>query len=555
VTRAFLLALVAALVATPLVRGWARRIGAVAKPRQDRWHQKPTALLGGVAIAIGIAVSVLSNEASRSRVALALSTSAMFALGVYDDRKPLRPREKLLGQLAIVSAYVLVARPLVFGNAVVDSVLAVLFLAFVCNALNLLDHIDGLAAGAAAIGAFGLAHGLALTGLHGEALFACAIAGAALGYFVFNVSPASIFMGDGGSLSLGFALGALALEEVSHGSTLQLRIAPIAFLALPLLDSSLVIVARVSEGRAISQGGRDHSSHRLVALGLDDRKATMALHVAAMVAAAAGGFLLHAPLAPGLFAMSAVLGLILALGSYLLHAPARTTARSSAGRWLASGPMRHARRLVHDLAIAGLAFTGAITMRFDGDLRAPAAAFHLHRALPIVAAQALVLHLCTRGRASWRDAGGVEVLRVIVATGFASAIAALFASSRGLVAIDGLLLAGLACGSMFSRRAIDSLVASARNGCPALVYAHGAESGALLEGLRRTDVRAIALVVDDAGALGPSVSGVPVLSEPFDRAVARLSITDVCISPLAARGMEIARLSTARGLRVRHVGA
>jgi UDP-GlcNAc:undecaprenyl-phosphate GlcNAc-1-phosphate transferase len=477
VTRTFLYALISALIATPVVRAFARRIGAVAKPRADRWHQRPTALLGGVAIVAAIVVAVLSSEAARSRSALLGATLAMFALGVYDDRTQLRPRAKLLGQLAIVSAYVLCARPVVTGMAAIDAAFAVLFLAFVCNALNLLDHIDGLAAGAAAIGAFGLAHGLTLAGQHGAALFACAIAGAALGYFVFNVSPASIFMGDGGSLSLGFALGALAIEEVSHGSSLQVRVAPLAFLALPLLDASLVIVARVSEGRSISVGGRDHSSHRLVSLGLDDRKATMALHVAAMVAAAAGGFLLHAPLAPGLFAFIAILGLLLSLGSYLLHAPAKTTlSRSTAGAWLESELARHLRRLVHDVAVAGLAFTGAIAMRFDGDLRGAEAAFHLRVAVPVVLAQALVLHVVTRGRASWREAGGVEVLRVAIATVFTSAIAALSGSARGLVAVDGVLLAGLACASLFSRRAIDALVFAARSPAVGLARLQSSEA-------------------------------------------------------------------------------
>ncbi|MGZ3419202.1 MAG: hypothetical protein ACXVEE_15120 [Polyangiales bacterium] len=551
-SRALLLAFVAALIATPLVRAWARKIGAVARPRQDRWHQKPTALLGGVAIVIGIAIGVIASDASRTHLALPVATLAMFALGLYDDRIQLRPRAKLLAQLGIACSYVVAVRPVIVGIVAIDMVLSVFALVFVCNSVNLLDHIDGLLAGAAAIGGYGLAHALLLAGMHAEAAFACAVAGAALGYLVFNISPASIFMGDGGSLSLGFALGALALSVVSHGSTLQLRVAPVAFLALPLLDTSLVIVARVAEGRAISQGGRDHSSHRLVSLGLDDRTATLALHLAGLVAAAAGIFLLHVPAAPGLFVVIGVLGLLLALGSYLLHAR-KTPARAWLGAWLASPIARHARRLLHDATIAGLAYTGAIAMRFDGDLRSIGAAQHLRIAVPVVAAQALALHLFTSRRASWRDAGAVDVVRIGLATCAATAVATFGTTSRGLLAIDAVLLAGLGCASLFSRRTIDGLVAAARRGAPALVYAHGAESGAVIDQLRRSEVRPIGLVVDDAGALGPSVSGVPVLREPFALAVARPSVGDVWISPLAARSAEMAAFCRTHHVRVHYL--
>jgi UDP-GlcNAc:undecaprenyl-phosphate GlcNAc-1-phosphate transferase len=150
------------------------------------------------------------------------------------------------------------------------------------NSFNLLDNMDGLAAGTAAIAALGLALVAGLVPDSGSAVVAAALAGACLGFLPFNYRPhrpAALFMGDSGSHMLGFALGGLALlaSPGGAGGAAAAVAAPLLILALPVLDTGLVMLVRFSEGRAVWQGGRDHSSHRLVYSGMSERRAVAVL--------------------------------------------------------------------------------------------------------------------------------------------------------------------------------------------------------------------------------------------------------------------------------------
>ncbi len=158
------------------------------------------------------------------------------------------------------------------------------------NAFNLLDNMDGLAAGVAAIGAAAYLILALAGGAPADVLMLAAYAGATCGFLVFNVHPASIFMGDAGSLFLGFTLALLAVRSgagLGAGGTSAVII-PLAILSVPIFDTTLVTFMRSLAGRRISAGGRDHSSHRLVALGLPERRAVFVLWVSAGLAAIVG---------------------------------------------------------------------------------------------------------------------------------------------------------------------------------------------------------------------------------------------------------------------------
>ncbi len=292
----FLAVAVAALLAlllTPLVRLLARRIGMVAKPKTDRWHKKPTAMLGGVAIWLSVTVSYFffirphtpqgwgHFPGSFLDVVIGASTF-LFLVGLADDFLNTKPYQKLIGQV-MGSAFVIyygLSLPWTTYSSL-NVAITIFWLIGVTNALNLLDNMDGLATGIAVIASGFLALSFLSTGQLTEALMLVTFAGALLGFLVYNSNPASIFMGDSGSMFIGFFLASAALVNVSGGrsrSLLPVLAVPILVLFIPIFDTTFVTILRKFSGRAASHGGRDHTSHRLVALGLSERHAVWMLY-------------------------------------------------------------------------------------------------------------------------------------------------------------------------------------------------------------------------------------------------------------------------------------
>src|SRR5215831_8534335 len=205
-TRAQLMAVAAAfilaVVLTPLVRALARRGAMVAQPKSDRWHKKPTAMLGGVAIwfAVVIASIVFIPRSTYAPVVIGASTF-LFMVGFVDDILHTKPYQKLIGQI-MGSAFVIyygLSVPWTRSHSV-NMAITIFWLIGITNAINLLDNMDGLAAGIAAIAASFLAMSFGVSGQSNEALMLAVFAAALLGFLIYNSHPASIFMGDSGSL-------------------------------------------------------------------------------------------------------------------------------------------------------------------------------------------------------------------------------------------------------------------------------------------------------------------------------------------------------------------
>jgi UDP-GlcNAc:undecaprenyl-phosphate/decaprenyl-phosphate GlcNAc-1-phosphate transferase len=279
--------LVLAGACAALLAATVRRLpGPRAVPLPDRWHRTVTPASGGIALfgafLLGLQPGLFSAAVSNDYLPLILGTGAAFALGLWDDAASIGVRKKFAGQLVIaLSAAIAGVRPdwlpLWAGIPV-----ACLILIASMNSFNLLDNMDGLAAGTAAIAALGLALVAGLVPGSGSSVVAAALAGACLGFLPFNYRPgrpAELFMGDSGSLMLGFALGGLALlaSPGGAGGAAAAVAAPLLILALPVLDTGLVMLVRFSEGRPVWQGGRDHSSHRLVYSGMSERRAVAVL--------------------------------------------------------------------------------------------------------------------------------------------------------------------------------------------------------------------------------------------------------------------------------------
>jgi UDP-GlcNAc:undecaprenyl-phosphate/decaprenyl-phosphate GlcNAc-1-phosphate transferase len=294
-----LLAFGLALVLVPICRTAARRLGFVAKPRADRWHARPTALLGGVAIAATVLSLHVVFLGFTELPILLLAATAMFTIGLVDDVVSLKPVTKLVFEIAVASFLVFFNYRLGWVTSLtLDTLLTVFWIVGLTNAFNLLDNMDGLCAGLSVVAGTGVLTALSLYDPSGpQAIHLAFVIGAAAAFLVYNFNPASIFMGDSGSLFLGLNLSVLTLAgpSAAHAPSglLSIMAAPALILMVPILDTSLVTISRILAGRSAAQGGRDHSSHRLVAIGLSERGAVLALWALAALGGLLGVALQH----------------------------------------------------------------------------------------------------------------------------------------------------------------------------------------------------------------------------------------------------------------------
>ncbi|MCP4428872.1 MAG: undecaprenyl/decaprenyl-phosphate alpha-N-acetylglucosaminyl 1-phosphate transferase, partial [Chloroflexi bacterium] len=281
----FLIALAVTGMSTPWVRRAAIWFGFVDSPAQRKLHSAPMPLMGGVAIFAGaiIAVLIFANQLPREVTAVLLASSVVALVGLIDDRRGLPAWAKMGGQFVgfLILAYwgVRVRLPISLWQ---NYALTFVWLAGISNAINFLDNMDGLSAGVSGVAAafillMGLQNGQFLV-----SALAAAILGACLGFLRYNFKPAQIFMGDVGALFLGFLLAVLALQlRFPDNSNFVTWMAPLFILGLPIFDTTLVTISRIRRGVSPNTAGKDHTSHRLVAMGFTQREAVLLLYLAA----------------------------------------------------------------------------------------------------------------------------------------------------------------------------------------------------------------------------------------------------------------------------------
>jgi UDP-N-acetylmuramyl pentapeptide phosphotransferase/UDP-N-acetylglucosamine-1-phosphate transferase len=276
---AFVTATAVALVGTPVLRRLATATGFVDHPAPRKSHRHPIPYLGGIAIITSVLVALLFEARAAPRVGvLMVGAAALGAMGLLDDDRTVDPRFRFLAEtLAAVLAVVVGVRIHATGIEALDILITIVWIVGVTNAINLLDNMDALAAGVSAVTALSV-FALAILGRQPVvATLAGAVAGACLGFLVYNRPPASIFMGDAGSLFLGFVLAILTINVSPAVFPPVSFLIPLLLLAIPVLDTTVVTVARLRRGRPVSQGGRDHLSHRLAKRGLRRRRAVAVL--------------------------------------------------------------------------------------------------------------------------------------------------------------------------------------------------------------------------------------------------------------------------------------
>ena len=312
---AFFGALVFTLILTPLVRELNRRLGMVDKPDPRRINKVPIPRGGGIALFLGIALtscllitcygsSVLGPENAHF-LKLSLLATLMVAIGFTDDKFGMNPKVKLLGQLVVAFLtwwWVGLGFRGLWPNlpAAIDCVLTVFWIAGAVNAFNLIDGLDGLASGLALIATIGMAGSLFFAGHAESTLFYFAFAGGLLGFLRYNYNPASVFLGDSGSMLIGFTLAVLPLNIHVTNSFLVSIGVPLLAMGVPIFDTSLAIIRRSVRRLLKREGGvtgnaevmtadTDHLHHRILrASGLNQRKAAWTLYAFAAFLVAVG---------------------------------------------------------------------------------------------------------------------------------------------------------------------------------------------------------------------------------------------------------------------------
>lgn len=537
-------AFVLALVLTPLVRALARRQGMIAEPKTDRWHKKPTAMLGGVAIWLSFTISYLAFI-PRTPIGwriLAASTF-LFLVGLVDDLVHTKPYQKLIGQI-MGSAFIIyygLSLPWT-GSHLLNMLLAIFWLIGITNALNLLDNMDGLASGIAVIAACFLALSFMNTGGLTETLMLVAFAGALLGFLVYNSNPASIFMGDSGSLFIGFFLASTALVNVSGGrsrSFLPVLAVPILVLFIPIFDTTLVTVLRKLSGRSASQGGRDHTSHRLVALGMSERRAVWMLYGFAALSGTLALVVQSVKLDVSLAAIAGFTILLTLMGVYLAgvkvyNKPEEALAQDKPlhGFLIDLSYKRRIFEVLLDVVLIILSYWCAYAIKFGAFSDSGAWQLFL-RTLPILVFVKMATFLVMGVyRGLWRYTSVDDLIvfaKAVVLSSIASVLAVLFTFrfqgfSRTAFILDGLLMFMFLAGSRMAFRLFRQLLpmASDREGRRVLIYGAG-DAGELLlrELLNNRDLKyaPVGFLDDDPAKNGKVIHGLKVFAGNGDVSV------------------------------------
>ena len=556
-----LVGFLAAFVLTPACRFLALRLGIVARPTQDRWHREIIPLLGGIALWAGWSMAIAAFGLLRVPLVPTLLGGGffLFIVGLIDDMRPLGPQTKIILQVLVASVMVLMGLQLhLTETQVVDQLITLLWIVAVTNAFNLLDNMDGLAAGVAAIAAsFRLAFFVMDGNLEG-ALLSAALVGVALGFLCYNFSPASIFMGDAGSLFLGFTVSGLSLiggYPYSRG-TFSVLLFPALILLVPIFDATLVTVARVISGRRISQGGRDHASHRLVALGLSERRAVLLLYLVA----AASGTSAVLSYRFGLSRSVVLIGLMLVglglfavlLGRLKVYPESSPIARNTTGLVKVITEFQHKRQVatvVIDLTLVVLAYYAAHLLRFEEAFR-PDDPFFI-RALPVfIICQMSSFALFKTYQGIWRYTGLFDLVRLgkAVLTGTGLAIVVLLGvfdlrgHSRAVFILNAVLLMMFVGGSRILFRALSEwLRPRPEQRRPVLIYGAG-DGGvlALTEIINNPTLGRlpVGFIDDDRSKWNAVVLGVPVLGgiTKLPVALQRYGVTEVVLTASLAAG-------------------
>jgi len=565
--------LVSALCLTPLARRLAVSTGRVAVPRDTRWHKKETALLGGVAIFASTLLPWIFGsiyldweQFGRPFLPLVLCASGMFLVGLTDDIFNMDPQHKLVAQVILASILIY------FGLRVdwtfsrtLNLFITLFWIVGITNAFNLLDNMDGLAAGVAFIGGtfLFLTHFLNPTGSPAGALLLAVIhLGALLGFLIYNFNPASIFMGDAGSLFIGFLMAGLTIagngQKTAGGSMghlLSVIAIPILILFIPILDTGFVSVMRKLFRRPISQGGRDHSSHRLVAIGLSERRAVLVLY-AFSVASGLIALSIYS-LSIGATLVFIVLYLLFVIFFWIYLAKVKVYEEESIFQEKAAGMITpiivritYRRRLLEvllDVVLISMAYYVAYLLRFEGPvyyLIGENFEFFMKSVPIVVSCQIFCFFLIGVYRGVWESTGLSDLIDYIKAVTAGTILSVLVilavyrfhSFSRVVFVLYWMLLLLLISLSRLSFRLVDEGTKKGKQkGKPTLIYGAGVGGQMVvkeIENNRSLQLVLVGFIDDNPMKRKRKIMGYPVLGtrEDLERLIRKNNIQEIIVS-------------------------
>jgi len=341
---AFCVALIASMGLTVPVRQLALRVGMVDLPGPRKVHLEPIPLLGGLAIYCGVLLAVLvtaGGPALSQVVGVFAGATVLIAVGILDDRGLLHHQVKLFGAMPLAAVILMASgiRAQVFsavwpGRAGfwADTALTIVWVVGITAAFSILDHMDGLCAGVAAVASLFFAVFAIESGQILVSTMAAAVLGAAAGFLRWNFKPARIFMGDGGAMFLGFLMATLALKlrpVMTAGSAAWLI--PAFILGAPIFDTTLISISRSRRGLIpFTTPGKDHTAHRLSNLGLGQRGAVLAIYAIGTACGLVALYLSRIPASKAFATAGIAAAIVLALVALLERAPYECQARKKA---------------------------------------------------------------------------------------------------------------------------------------------------------------------------------------------------------------------------------
>ena len=559
------------LLLTPLVKRVAHATGQVAVPRDNRWHKKPTALMGGAGIFVsfvavwGIGVYLMGWPVfGIPCLTMILCASGIFLLGLIDDIFNMTPQHKLAGQIVIASVLILFGFRLEWSSSLTaDLFLSILWVVGITNAFNLLDNMDGLSAGVAFISGLFLflMHYLApVSILSGSILLISSIyLGVILGFLIYNFNPASIFMGDSGSLFIGFLLAGLTMMSssgpVSSGSSkylLSVIAIPILILFIPILDTGFVSLMRKLFNRPISQGGRDHSSHRMVAIGFSEKKAVLILYlfslVSGLIALAIGRLGIGTSLVIIVFYLLLVVFFWIYLAKVKVY-PEESILSENGARLLTPIliDITYRRRLFEvflDLILIAAAYYTAHLLRFEGRLLGNDFSRFITSLPIIIACQMLWFFIAGIYRGVWSNVGIRDLITYFKAVTAGAMMAMLIIVfvyrfemfSRAVFVIYWFLMIILISLSRLSFRLMDEGIRKQnQKGIPTIIYGAGVGGQVTMkeiEANRDLGLMLVGFLDDNLRLHNRKIYGYPVLGgqEELKEIVARHGIKKIIVS-------------------------
>jgi len=545
------LSFVVCVALTPIVKWGAIRSGWVAVPRQDRWHKKPTALLGGIAIYCAAGLPLLwladfgsiieyvqlhsSKSAPPSYIAVAwLGITILFILGLFDDLFRFRPQNKLILQIMVAAMVAFLGYRLQWMSSLTaDTIITIVWIVGITNAFNLIDNMDGLCAGTGLIAAAFFSYLYFNEGSLQLLSVSVLLAGALAAFLIYNFHPASIFMGDCGSLPIGFTLAILCLHPftASRHFSISTYAVPVLVLMVPIFDTTMVTTIRLLSGRKPSMGGRDHTSHRLVLMGFSERGAALFLYGTALLSGLAAVFVQqHDSLAAPTVIIPLLLSVIL-MGIYLAQIrvyPEKEFSVLREGRFTPIiFEITFRRQIFHvilDLVLVSFAYYLSYRVRFGFTPEFNAFFTVFLKSLPaIIICKFIAFFSAGVYRGMWRYMGLSDVFVYLKASvlGTLLSLAAVtyiyrFASfSKGVFLIDWFLTTAFLVGSRVSFRSFREFMKhKALKGEKVLIYGAGQGGQVLLREVlenHRLAIKPIGFIDDDTRKVGKRLHGYPVM--------------------------------------------